>query len=118
VDIRNLTREGAKAIYRSEYWDACSCDAFPPPLALALFDCAVNQGQVKAVRLLQRALRVADDGIVGPATVAAAGGVMADDLLIEFLSQRALAYSDGIYKYRRGWFVRLFRVQRASWSLA
>jgi lysozyme family protein len=71
-----------------------------------------------AIRLLQRALRVDADGIVGPDTIAAAGGVVTDDLLIEFLSFRADRYADGNPKYRRGWFGRLFKVQRASWSMA
>ena len=118
VDIRNLTYDQAREIYRADYWLRCRCDLFPPPLAFALFDSAVNQGPTKAIQLLQRALRVYPDGIVGPDTVAAAGGVVGQDLLIEFLSHRALAYSDGLQKYRRGWFVRLFRLQRAAWSLA
>jgi lysozyme family protein len=118
VDVASLTLEGARAIYRAEYWDACQCDEFPPPLALAIFDCSVNQGVTTAIKLLQRALRVDADGVVGPDTIAAAGGVVTDDLLIEFLSHRANRYADGNPKYRRGWFMRLFRVQRAAWSLA
>lgn len=118
IDVAHLTLEGAREVYRSRYWDLCSCDEFPPPLALALFDCAVNQGVGTAIRLLQRALRVDVDGIVGPDTIAAAGGVVTEDLLIEFLSFRANRYADGQIKYRRGWFVRLFKLQRAAWSLA
>lgn len=118
VDIAHLTLDLARELYRREYWDRCQCDEFPRPIAFALFDAAVNQGPDKAIRLLQRALRVESDGIIGPDTISAAGNVISDDILIEFLSHRALAYSDGLQKYRRGWFVRLFRLQRAALSLA
>jgi len=118
IDVASLTLEGARDVYRSEYWDRCQCDMFPPPLALALFDAAVNQGQVPAIKLLQRALRVEADGIVGPDTITAASGVVTEDLLAEFLSYRANRYADGNPKYRRGWLKRLFLVQRASWSMA
>jgi lysozyme family protein len=118
VDVASLTLDGAREIYRWEYWEPCRCEEFPPPLALALFDSAVNQGTGAAVRLLQRALRVDVDGIVGPDTISAAGGVVSEDLLVEFLSYRAARYADGNPKFRRGWFARLFRLQRAAWSLA
>lgn len=44
VNIRDLTRDDAVAIYRRDFWDASNCDALPAKLAVALFDCAVNQG--------------------------------------------------------------------------
>ena len=118
LDIANLTLDEAREIYRREYWDRCSCDLFPPPLAMALFDSAVNQGPVRAIRLMQRALRVEEDGVVGPDTLAAANSVITDDLLISFLSYRASAYALLSPRFHRGWFARLFKLQRAAWSLA
>ena len=56
LDVKNLTRDGAIQIYRRDYWDALGCDRFPSVIAIALFDAAVNQGPVAAVRILQRAL--------------------------------------------------------------
>ena len=44
VDIKNLTREGAEAIYQKEYWEAAGCDDLPAPLDIAVFDSAVNPG--------------------------------------------------------------------------
>ena len=72
LDITNLTLEGAQDIYKSEYWDACKCDSLIPELQYAHFSCAVNCGPGTANKILQRACNVPDDGIVGPATLAAA----------------------------------------------
>lgn len=118
LDIRGLTRDDAKAIYKRDYWDRCHCDRFQQQLALALFDSAVNQGPMKAIRLLQRALRVDDDGVVGDETVNAAMRAYPAEVLIDYLSHRAVEYARLNPKYHRGWFSRLFRLQRASWSLA
>lgn len=71
VDIANLTLEAAKEIYRRDYWARAMCDQLPPGVAFDLFDAAVNSGIGQAIRFLQRAAGVADDGQVGPLTLAA-----------------------------------------------
>jgi lysozyme family protein len=71
-DVRNLERAEAGAIYRGLYWDAVRADELPAGLDLALFDFAVNAGTVRAARTLQSVLGCTVDGIVGPATLAAA----------------------------------------------
>ena len=70
VDIRNMTLADAKAIYKRDYWDRAQCDRLPPDLAFDLFDAAVNSGIGQAIRWLQRSVGVADDGVVGPLTLA------------------------------------------------
>ncbi len=37
-----------------------------------MLDCAINQGVVTAIQLLQQAIRIQDDGLLGPKTLAAA----------------------------------------------
>lgn len=44
VDIKNLTIDQAKIIYRSDYWDECNLETMPVWCRLIVFDCAVNQG--------------------------------------------------------------------------
>ena len=114
LDIRNLTRDRAVEIYRRDYWDSLGCDRFPPLIAIALFDGAVNQGPVAAVRILQRALGVTVDGVIGPQTLAAARAANGDTLLADFLADRAVEYA-GLPTFRRfgqGWMRRLFAVQQ------
>jgi lysozyme family protein len=74
VDIKNLTKEGAKEIYRKDYWDRNKVDNVPDELKHFFFDCCVNQGRGTAVKLLQRACvaKGADikvDGGMGPNTL-------------------------------------------------
>ena len=71
-DVRRLSRKEAIAIYRQLYWDPVRADELPPGLDLAVFDLAVNSGPVRAVTMLQRALGVEADGILGPVTLGAA----------------------------------------------
>lgn len=72
LDIKALTRGQARDIYKRDFWDRCHADELPWSVAFQAFDFAVNSGIETAVRYLQRALEVADDGHWGPVTRAAA----------------------------------------------
>lgn len=67
--MRVLTPDDVEPVYRTRYWDAAQCDRLPWPLNLIHFDCAVNTGIGPAIRQLQRALNVRDDGMMGPLTL-------------------------------------------------
>ncbi len=71
VDIRNLTVEGATAIYVRDYWQPAHGNDLPWPLCLFVFDHAVNAGVGTAIRMLQALLGVKPDGAFGPASAAA-----------------------------------------------
>lgn len=113
IDIALLTEGAAKQLFRDHYWTPCQCDLLPPAIAVAVADSAFNQGVRRATVLLQRALRVEEDSIIGPETIQAAERAIPRDLLLDFLSHRALAYGQGNPKYQRGWFRRLFSLQLA-----
>lgn len=126
LDIRNLTEAQAKQIYFVDYWKAAHCAEIPEPLAVAVFDAAVNQGVGAAVTLLQEAVKANPDGQWGPKTQAAVTVAWkrfeaaadplrraAIDPVNEFLSRRALRYADGKPKFRRGWMLRLFKLRAA-----
>jgi len=72
LDIKNLTIEQAKEIYRKDYWNPCKCDELPSHLAIAVFDAAVNMGVKTSIRMLQTSLGVISDGIIGDKTISAA----------------------------------------------
>ena len=71
-EMRLLPRDTAKAIYRRRYWDAVKAEELPEVLRFTLFDAAVNSGVTQAVKWLQRALDVGEDGVIGPMTLQAA----------------------------------------------
>jgi lysozyme family protein len=103
------TKEQAAARYRERYWDACSCDRFPWPVALALFDTAVQHSPSDAIRWLQSALGVNADGVVGPITVKA-GWAATREQLADVLVYRAIrvAHQPAFWKFAKGWMRRLF----------
>lgn len=70
-DMRSLPLATAKAIYRKLYWDAVRADELPEGLRFDVFDAAVNSGVRQAALWLQRAVGVADDGVIGPQTLRA-----------------------------------------------
>jgi lysozyme family protein len=88
VDIKGLTRLGARAIYRRDFWDRLGFDAFPSALVFQLFDFAVNSGLETAVRYLQRAVGVADDGHWGAVSAAAMQAMSPTDLILRLNAER------------------------------
>jgi lysozyme family protein len=69
-DIRNLTIERARELYRRDYWDQNRCGELPGHMGLAVFDASVNGGA--PIRWLQMAVGASIDGVIGPKTIAAA----------------------------------------------
>jgi hypothetical protein len=58
VDVKNLTKDKARELYKKRYWDAIGGDALAakdPALATVAFDTAVNMGVSKANQLVSKA---------------------------------------------------------------
>ena len=68
TSVKDLTSDQARVIYSREFYPTV-CDSLPLGPALVVFDCNVNQGI--GIRVLQEALGVTIDGIVGPETTGA-----------------------------------------------
>lgn len=68
AEVRALTHDKVKPIYRRNYWDAVDGDLLDPGVAFCLYDYAVNSGPKRAVIAVQRVVKVADDGRLGPVT--------------------------------------------------
>jgi lysozyme family protein len=118
LDINSITLDDAKAIYHRDYWQVISGDEFPFSIANALFDCAVNSGCASAAKLLQRSLGITSDGKIGKLTIAAAQAKDPTELLIDFLTARAVFYARlaKFELYGKGWMKRLFTVFHQSQS--
>ena len=70
LEISSLTLDDAKAIYMRDFWTPAGCDSVPTSIAFDLFDMAVNSGVSRAVKTLQRVAGTAEDGKIGPVTLA------------------------------------------------
>lgn len=71
VNIKDLTREGAKELYLKHYWIKYKCERLPWPVSAYLFDCVVNHAPKNPIKWLQEAVGATADGIIGPKTIAA-----------------------------------------------
>lgn len=110
-DIAGMTLERAKAIYLRDYWGAAGCDAAPDCLKFSLFDMAVNQGVKTAVKALQHAAGVTEDGILGPITLQALASIPEARALFRFDAARLVAYTQADdtrwSRFGRGWVRRV-----------
>ncbi|MEN3238299.1 glycoside hydrolase family 108 protein [Methylobacterium ajmalii] len=120
AEVKALTVATVAPIYRRNYWDAVQADALPPGLGYALFDFAVNSGKKRAVIGLQRALKVADDGALGPLTLAAVATHKPADL-IDALCDGRLAFLRALStwpRFGKGWARRVEEVRKAALAMA
>lgn len=108
IDIKNLTKTQAIGIYKIDYWDKIKGDHLENTLSTILFDMAVNMGISQAVKLLQKACDVVQDGIISPNTIAASkrlnGRIMAEKLTQERIMFYASLKTFGTFG--RGWVAR------------
>lgn len=93
LDIKNLTVDDARVIYERDFWLRAGADQYDGAIGYQVFDAAVNHGIGNAIRILQRAVRVADDGDVGPITLKAVQSMTATDVLMRFNAARIRFYT-------------------------
>jgi len=121
LDIANLTREDAIAIYYRDWWQRYGYDRLmSPTIAAKVLDLSVHVGPRQAHMMLQRALHavgrrdVAVDGIIGPKTISAANAAPPDALLAALRAEAAAYYrqlierNPALKKYERGWMNRAY----------
>ena len=60
--MRALTPSDVAPFYKRKYWDAIRADELPNGLDYCVFDCAVNSGVGRAVKILQSCVGVNPDG--------------------------------------------------------
>lgn len=86
--MKDMPVSVAQDIYRKRYWVAAKCDQLPAVIRYSVFDAAVNSGVTQAVKWLQRAIRVQDDGIIGDKTLSAVSSNDANLVVRRMLGQR------------------------------
>lgn len=118
--LRAITDAELRRIYREGYWDPVRADALPPGLDLVTFDAAVNSGPGQGAKWTQRALGVADDGKIGPESIAAA--TRADPRrAINDACDRRLAMLRGLSTwdaFGRGWTSRVEDIRSKALAMA
>lgn len=114
LDIKNLTVAQAKEIYKRDFWDKPGLNKLPEVLSADVFDMGVNAGLKTAVKLVQRAVGVTDDGIMGPKTLQAVTDARShgeDDYVLytQFCAERIKYYTSlsTFSTFGKGWMNRV-----------
>lgn len=112
-DLKKITDEQVAKVYKAQYWDAVKGDDLPSGLDYAVFDYAVNSGPARAAKHLQAVLGVAQDGKIGPQTVAKANSLYAPST-ISALCDKRMAFLKGLPTwgtFGKGWSRRVEEVR-------
>jgi lysozyme family protein len=120
AEVRALTIDAVAPIYRKNYWDAVKADDLPAGVNYCVFDFGVNSGPRRAIMALQRAVGVADDGAIGPITLAAVKRKSPEDIISRICSDR-LSFMRRLSTwptFGRGWQRRVEGVEREAIRMA
>jgi lysozyme family protein len=119
TDLKNITDDQVATVYRRFYWDAVAGAQLPDGVDYAVFDFAVNSGPGRAAKYLQAVVGVAQDGKIGPATLAAVQA-KPSGAIIDTLCDNRLAFLkrlDTWPTFGKGWQTRVESVRKASLSM-
>ena len=67
-ELRVIPDEEVYNLYKELYWNKVQGDYLPAGVDYAVFDFAVNTGVGRATKLIQEAIVVTADGVLGPAS--------------------------------------------------
>ena len=117
--MRALGPADVAPLYKKNYWDRVRGDDLPTGVDYSVFDIAVNSGVSRAVKFLQAACGVAQDGAIGPATLAAVAAFHPRDLATAVCEKR-LAFLQSLPTWNtfgRGWNKRVAEVEETAFKM-
>ena len=104
-DMKDLTVEDVAPIYKKNYWDRCKCDDLESGVDWVVFDWAVNSGTGRSAKAIQKICGAAQDGAIGPKTLALIGTQNTQYVIEEFGKIRQDFYESlkTFDTFGRGW---------------
>jgi lysozyme family protein len=113
-DMRLLPQATAKQIAKTQYWDPYKCDQFDARIGFNVFDAAYNGGH--PALWLQAAAGVAQDGVIGEATIAEVRSLDPMVIVARFTAARIDYYTslNQWPTFGKGWVRRLGNNLRLS----
>lgn len=120
AEMRGLTKDRVKPLYRKNYWDKVRGDDLPKGVDYAIFDFAVNSGPGRSARTLQSVLGVKQDGEIGPKTLAKVFDANPRELVQDICEQRMrfLQSLPTWATFGRGWKRRVEEVEDIAFKMA
>src|SRR5690349_4073167 len=121
ADVRAMSVEQAKAIYRKRYWDAQRCDELPAGVDYSIFDYSVNSGVGRSGKVLRRVVGLPADSSAVTDQVLAYTRVRDPKVLVAAICDERLAFLQSLKTwpvFGRGWGTRVAEVKAFSLALA
>lgn len=106
-DVRHMTVDQAKSIYKSKYWDALNCDKLESGVDYSCFDYGVNSGVGRPRKVLQQFKTLSGTKLIDAI----------NDERMSFLNA-LMARKPSQERFRRGWTNRVSGVRAFSKKLA
>src|SRR5690348_8320903 len=120
-DVRAMSVDEAKAIYRSRYWDAQRCDDLPAGVDYAVFDYGVNSGIGRSGKVLRRVLGLPDDASKVTDAVIAAARAADSRAVVAAICHERLRFLKSLKAwdvFGKGWGRRVAEVEAAALAMA
>lgn len=120
VDLRNLRQSDVERVYKLFYWDAVKADQLPSGVDYAVFDFGVNSGPARAAKHLQKVVGAAQDGDIGPKTLALVAKMDPQDVVTALQDSR-LRFLRGLKTwgtFGKGWARRVAEVRAVGLAWA
>nr|DAY00237.1 MAG TPA: Lysozyme [Caudoviricetes sp.] len=117
--VRAIEHAEVDAIYREQFANKILFDKLPLGLDYALFDFAVNSGVSRAVRFLQRILKVRADGSLGARTLAALAEADIERVITSLCEER-LRFLKRLKTWKhfgKGWEKRVNRAEKNALAM-
>lgn len=119
--VKLMEDDELREIYDQQYWDAVKADSIPSGVDYVVMDGAVNSGPKQSVIWLQRALgptyKGSIDGMMGLQTIQAIQEFANDDLLVDRICDRRMAFLRALKTWKRfgkGWTSRVNDVRKVG----
>lgn len=119
AEMRSLTPDLVAPLYKKMYWDRIKGDDLPVGVDYCLFDLAVNSGVGRAGRILQMALDVPADGIIGPLTLRALQDRDPNEI-VEQISEERIHFLQSLNTWNtfgKGWGRRVAEVEQHATAM-
>lgn len=118
-ELRNISDEDLATIYKKRYWDAVRADELLSGVDYAVFDCAVNSGPGRAIKILQACVGTTPDGGFGSVTMAAVAQFQGDvtKTLVKEYCEKRLDFLKSLKTFEvfgRGWERRVNEVEKTA----
>jgi lysozyme family protein len=119
--MKNLKKQDVEDFYETHYWEVCHCSILSQGLDYCVFDYAVNSGPSKAIKSLQKALNITQDGVFGKDTIKNVLNIKDNLSIINTICEERLKFLKTLSTFKnfgKGWETRVSNVQIISSRMA